>query len=93
MMHRNKKHRPKREDVEAGYRKPFHMRVLSHGLLRCKNVQGCGLKWNRDVNGAKNIFYLAELIVQGEERVQHLSRNRNNDVVINQNPQGALQVS
>ena len=94
MYHRNKKHRPKREDVEAGYRKPFHMRVLSHGLLRCKNVQGCGLKWNRDVNAAKNIFHLAELIVQGEERVQHLSRNRNNDVVINQNPQGAdLQVS
>jgi hypothetical protein len=94
MYHRNKKHRPKREDVEAGYRKPFHMRVLSHGLLRCKNVQGCGLKWDRDVNAAKNIFHLAELIVQGEERVQHLSRNRNNDVVINQNPQGAdLQVS
>ncbi len=46
------------------------------------------------MNGAKNIFYLAELIVQGEERVQHLSRNRNNDVVINQNHQGAeLQVS
>jgi predicted nucleic acid-binding Zn-ribbon protein len=77
MYHRNKKHRPKQEDVALGYRKPFHKRVLSHGLLRCKNVQECGLYWNRDVNGAKNIHHLASLIVQGQERDPHLSRNRN----------------
>ena len=76
MYHRNKKHRPKQEDVALGYRKPFHKRVLSHGLLRCKNVQECGLYWNRDVNGAKNIHHLASLIVQGQERDPHLSRNR-----------------
>ena len=77
MYHRNKKHRPNQEDVALGYRKPFHKRVLSHGLLRCKNVQNCGLYWNRDVNGAKNIHHLASLIVQGQERDPHLSRNRN----------------
>lgn len=76
MYHRNKKHRPKQEDVALGYRQPFHKRVLSHGLLRCKNVQECGLYWNRDVNGAKNIHHLASLIVQGQERDPHLSRNR-----------------
>ena len=76
--HRNKKHRPKPEDVALGYRKPFRNRVLSHGLLRCKNVEGCRTHWNRDVNGAKNIYHLASLIVQGQERPEYLSRSRNN---------------
>ena len=56
-------------------------------VLRCKNVQECGLYWNRDVNGAKNIHHLASLIVQGQERDPHLSRNRN--VKTNQIHQGA----
>ena len=79
MMHRNKKHRPKREDVEAGRKKPFRNRVLSRGLLRCTNVNDCGVYWNRDCNAAKNIWYLAKLIINGEPRAPELSRNNNNN--------------
>ena len=85
MYHRNKKKKPKQIDIELGYRQPFRKRVLSRGLLRCTNVRNCGhfrnggwvsRLWNRDVNGAKNIFYLAKLIILGEPRIPQLSRNQ-----------------
>lgn len=90
--HLNKKKKPKPEDVELGYRRPFRERVLSRGLLRCTNVE-CGhirkrnrdsqdesfnRLWNRDVNAAKNIFYLAELIMSDLPRIPELSRNVTN---------------
>jgi transposase len=46
--------------------------VFVHGLIRCKN--GCGF-WNRDVNGATNIFRIAKDAIDGKGRPDYLSRN------------------
>ena len=45
--------------------------ILLHTLLRCKN--GCGI-WNRDCNGAKNIYKVSHNAVMGEDRPEHLLR-------------------
>jgi len=44
-----------------------------HGLLRCKT---CGSVWNRDCNGAKNIYKIAGNSIKQIERPSYLSRNR-----------------
>ena len=46
--------------------------VFVHGLIRCKN--GCGF-WNRDVNGATNIYRIAKDAIDGKGRPGYLSRN------------------
>ena len=38
-----------------------------HGLLRCQNEK-CGCYWNRDVNGATNIYKTAYNAVNNKER-------------------------
>ena len=48
--------------------------VLVHGLICCKN--GCGY-WNRDVNGATNIYKIAYNAINNKERPCYLSRNKN----------------
>ena len=51
--------------------------TLVHGLTRCKN--GCGY-WNRDVNGATNIYRIAYNYYNAiniEERPNYLSRRSN----------------
>ena len=48
--------------------------VLIHGLICCKN--GCGY-WNRDVNGATNIYKIAYNAINNEERPNYLSRSKN----------------
>ena len=41
------------------YPKPYRTgSIIVHGLICCKN--GCGY-WNRDVNGATNIYTIAHL--------------------------------
>jgi hypothetical protein len=56
--------------------KPFRSgNVLVHGLICCKN--GCGY-WNRDVNGATNIYKIAYNAVNNKERPNYLSRSKNN---------------
>jgi transposase len=45
--------------------------ILIHGLLYCKN--GCGY-WNRDVNGATNIYKIAWNAINNKERPNYLSR-------------------
>ena len=45
-----------------------------HGLLRCKN-NNCGCYWNRDVNGASNIYKIAYNAVNNEERPKYLQRS------------------
>lgn len=43
--------------------------VLKHGLLKC---DGCNTIWNRNVNGALNIYRLIMAILHGEERPLYL---------------------
>jgi len=52
--------------------------ALVHGLLRCKS--GCGL-WNRDVNGAKNIYKIAYNHINGLERPLYLCRSKQSDTL------------
>ena len=80
MLHKNRKKKPKENEVELGYRKPYRKYVLNHGLIRCQNV-ACGTCWNRDINGAKNIYHLIKCIMNGEERPQYLSRRRSDNIL------------
>ena len=55
--------------------KPYRSgNVLIHGLIRCKN--GCGY-WNRDVNGATNIYRVAYNAINNKVRPHYLSRSKN----------------
>ena len=56
--------------------KPFRDgRILVHGLICCKN--GCGY-WNRDTNGATNIYKIASNAIHNKERPSYLSRSNSN---------------
>ena len=48
--------------------------ILVHGLICCKN--GCGY-WNRDVNGATNIYKIAYNAINNKVRPNYLSRSNN----------------
>ena len=52
--------------------------ALVHGLLRCKS--GCGL-WNRDVNGAKNIYKIVFNHINGLKRPLYLCRSNQSDTL------------
>jgi hypothetical protein len=55
--------------------KPFRSgNVLVHGLICCNN--GCGY-WNRDVNGATNIYKIAFNAINNKARPSYLSRSKN----------------
>ena len=47
--------------------------ALVNGLLRCKS--GCGL-WNRDTNGAKNIYKISYNHINNIERPMYLNRSK-----------------
>ena len=47
-------------------------RVLVHGLIRCKNGSGY---WNRDTNGATNIYKIAFNAINNKARPSYLSRS------------------
>ena len=56
--------------------KPYRTgNIIVHGLICCKN--GCGY-WNRDVNGATNIYKIAYNAINNKERPNYLSRSKNN---------------
>ena len=56
-------------------RKPFRSgNVLVDGLICCKNGRGY---WNRDVNGATNIYKIAYNAINNKERPNYLSRSKN----------------
>jgi hypothetical protein len=56
--------------------KPFRDgRILVHGLICCKN--GCGY-WNRDTNGATNIYKIASNSIHNKTRPSYLSRSNSN---------------
>ena len=46
-----------------------------HGLLRCKNEK-CGCYWNRDVNGATNIYKIAYKPCDGSQPVRACGQER-----------------
>jgi hypothetical protein len=55
--------------------KPYRTgNIIVHGLICCKN--GCGY-WNRDVNGATNIYKIAYNAINNKERPNYLSRRNN----------------
>jgi transposase len=45
--------------------------ILVHGLIRCKS---CSKTWNRDCNGATNIYKIAKNILNNQERPDYLCR-------------------
>jgi len=47
--------------------------ILVHGLLTCKKCSGV---WNRDVNGATNIYKIAKNAINGLERPKYLCRKK-----------------
>jgi hypothetical protein len=57
--------------------------VLVHGLIRCKN--GCGY-WNRDVNGATNIYKIAYNAINKKARPNYLSRSKNSSGFLEEFP-------
>jgi hypothetical protein len=55
--------------------KPYRTgNIIVHGLICCKN--GCGY-WNRDVNGATNIYKIAYNTINNKARPNYLSRSKN----------------
>jgi len=50
--------------------------ILVHGLLTCKKCSGV---WNRDVNGATNIYRIAKNAINGIERPKYLCRENKVD--------------
>jgi hypothetical protein len=64
--------------------KPYRSgNVLIHGLIRCKN--GCGY-WNRDVNGATNIYRIAYNAINNKVRPHYLSRSKNSSGSLDELP-------
>ena len=57
--------------------------ILVHGLICCKN--GCGY-WNRDVNGATNIYKIAYNAINNKERPNYLSRRNNSSGFLEEFP-------
>ena len=55
--------------------KPYRTgNIIVHGLICCKN--GCGY-WNRDVNGATNIYKIAYNAINNKAKPNYLSRSNN----------------
>ena len=46
--------------------------ILVHGLIKCQTCLGV---WNRDVNGATNIYRIAKNAINGIERPEYLLRS------------------
>jgi len=57
--------------------------ILVHGLICCKN--GCGY-WNRDANGATNIYKIAYNAINNKERPNYLSRSNNSSGFLEEFP-------
>ena len=59
--------------------KPYRTNLgLVHGLLSCKN---CANVWNRDRNGAINIYKIAYGIMHNDKRPDYLCRTNKSDVL------------
>jgi hypothetical protein len=60
--------------------------ILVHGLISCKN---CSNVWNRDVNGATNIYRIAKNAINGIERPKYLCREKKDEDVKIEKPKKA----
>jgi hypothetical protein len=49
--------------------------ILVHGLIKCQTCLGV---WNRDVNGATNIYRIAKNAINGLDRPKYLCREKKN---------------
>ena len=56
----NEKFRWRENHKPVRNKQTYQKTILVHGLLRCNSVNGCGVIWNRDVNGCLNIQMLAQ---------------------------------
>jgi len=65
---RRENHKPKFPNQEN-----YQDIILVHGALRCKI---CKAVWNRDVNGATNIWKIANAAINGEEKPKYLQRDK-----------------
>jgi transposase len=64
--------------------KPFRNNLrLVHGLLSCKS---CNNVWNRDCNGAKNIYKITNNIINKKERPEYLCRKQSDVLHDTPNP-------
>lgn len=54
--------------------------ILIHTLLHCQNEK-CGVWWNRDCNGAKNIYKIAYNAIHNIERPKYLCREINQALI------------
>ena len=52
--------------------------VLVHGLLKCKSCSGV---WNRDCNGATNIYKIVKNAINKIDRPRYLCRRNNSDTL------------
>lgn len=57
--------------------------ILIHGLLTCKKCSGV---WNRDVNGATNIYRIAKNAINGLERPKYLCREKKEENIKKEKP-------
>jgi len=64
--------------------------ILVHGLISCKN---CSNVWNRDVNGATNIYRIAKNAVNGLERPKYLCREKKEDMKLEKQKKRKLKKS
>jgi transposase len=51
---------------------------LVHSALSCKN---CDVRWNRDCNGAKNIYKIVRNTINKKDRPNYLCRKKTSDVL------------
>lgn len=69
-FHTRESNNPRHRNKETGEKKI----IVVHGLLRCTSANECGRLWNRDVNGALNIRFLAMAAFSGQERPEAYRR-------------------
>ena len=56
--------------------------IICNFLISCKN---CSNVWNRDVNGATNIYRITKNAINGLERPKYLYREKKNNDKIEKN--------
>jgi len=69
--------------------KPYRSgNILVHGLIKCKTCLGV---WNRDVNGATNIYRIAKNAINMIERPKYLCREKKNENIKVEKPKKVVQ--